>query len=119
MVQKGGKFWRTKERTRRWDWVFFLEKDRRVGGSCGRKPHTLFWYNKILSVVLGFFSTKLGIMLQFGLMFLVIWINIDFYGEFYVQLLCESFVVLDEINYIFVSGVFYNVFWSANYGYMQ
>jgi hypothetical protein len=54
-------------------------------------------------------------------MFLVIQRNTNFYNEFYVQLLCEFFVVLDydEMNCIFISRVFYIVFWSANSDYMQ
>ncbi len=76
-----------------------------------------FDITQILSVFLGFFSTKHGIMLQLGLMFLVIHKSIDFYNEFYVQLLWEFFVVLnyDEMNYTLFFGVFilfyfYNVF---------
>jgi len=54
-------------------------------------------------------------------MFSVIQISINFYNEFYVNLLCEYFEVLDydEMNCNIVSGVFYNVFWSAIFGYMQ
>ncbi len=54
-------------------------------------------------------------------MFLVIQRSVDFYSEFYVHLLCEFFVVLDydEMNFKKKFGVFYNVFWSANSGYMQ
>jgi hypothetical protein len=45
-------------------------------------------------------------------MFLVIQRNIDYYSEFYVQLLCEFSIVLnyDEMNCTLVSTVFYNVF---------
>ncbi len=45
-------------------------------------------------------------------MFLVIQISTNFYNEFYVQLLCEFFTVLDydEMNYNIVYVVFYNVF---------
>jgi hypothetical protein len=54
-------------------------------------------------------------------MFSIIQININFYSEYYVQLLCEFFVVLnyDEMNCNIVSGVFYNVLWSVDSGYMQ
>ncbi len=53
-------------------------------------------------------------------MFLVIQKSIDFYNELYVHLLCEFFVVLDydEMNCDCVFEVFYNVFWSADFGYM-
>jgi hypothetical protein len=38
--------------------------------------------------------------------------SIDFYNEFYIQLLCEFSIVLDydEMNCNLVFGVFYNVF---------
>jgi hypothetical protein len=54
-------------------------------------------------------------------MFLVIQRSTDFYSEFYVHLLCEFFVMLDydEMNCNLNSGVFYNIFWSANFGYLQ
>ncbi len=54
-------------------------------------------------------------------MFLVIYKNINFYNEFYVQILCEFSMVLnyDEMNCKIVSGVFYNVLWSVDFGYMQ
>jgi hypothetical protein len=54
-------------------------------------------------------------------MFLVIQRNTNFYSEFYVRLLCEFFVVsnYDEMNCNIVFGVFYNVFSSADSGYMQ
>jgi hypothetical protein len=54
-------------------------------------------------------------------MLLVIQKNIYFYNELYVHLLCEIFVMLhyDEMNYNLVFGVFYDVFWSVNYGYIQ
>jgi hypothetical protein len=54
-------------------------------------------------------------------MFLVIHRSTNFYNELYVQLLSEFFVVLDydKMNCILVYGVFYIVFWSANFGYMQ
>jgi hypothetical protein len=53
-------------------------------------------------------------------MFSIIQRSTNFYGQFYVHLLCDFFVVLeyDEMNCDMVSGVFYNVFWSANFGYM-
>jgi hypothetical protein len=58
---------------------------------------------------------------EFGFMFLVIQISIDFYSEFYVHLLCGFFVLLnyDEMNCNLASGIFYNVFWSADFSYMQ
>jgi hypothetical protein len=36
-------------------------------------------------------------------------------------LLCENFVIskYDEMNCNIVFGVFYNVLWSANFGYMK
>jgi hypothetical protein len=36
-------------------------------------------------------------------------------------LLCEFFVVLkyDEMNCNFVSGIFYDVLWSVDFGYMK
>jgi hypothetical protein len=45
------------------------------------------------------------------MMFLITQKSIDFYNEFYVQLLCEFSIVLDydEMNSTFVSGIFYNV----------
>jgi hypothetical protein len=54
-------------------------------------------------------------------MFLIIQRNTNFYNEFYIHLLCEFSLVLDydEINCNIVSGVFYNVFWSADFDYMQ
>jgi hypothetical protein len=54
-------------------------------------------------------------------MFLVILRSTDFYGEFYVHLLCEFSIVLgyDEMNCNIIFGIFYNVFWSENFGYMQ
>jgi hypothetical protein len=55
-------------------------------------------------------------------MFSIIQRSTDFYSEFYVHLLCEFFVVLDydEMNCnIIFGGFFYNVFISANFGYMQ
>jgi hypothetical protein len=54
-------------------------------------------------------------------MFLVIQISTNFYNEFYVQLLCEFFTVLDydEMNYNIVYVVFYNVFWHAYFSYMK
>jgi hypothetical protein len=54
-------------------------------------------------------------------MFSVLQKNTYFYGEFYVHLLCEFFVVLnyDEMNYNLVSRVFYNVFWSVDFSYMD
>ncbi len=44
-------------------------------------------------------------------MFSRIQISINFYSKFYVQVLCEFFVMLDydEMNYNLVSRVFYNV----------
>jgi hypothetical protein len=41
--------------------------------------------------------------------------------QWIVQLLCEFFVMLDYdgMNCNLVFGVFYNVFWSADSGYMQ
>ncbi len=59
-----------------------------------------------------FSSTKHGIMLKFGLIFLVIQRSIDFYSEFFVVL------DYDKMNCDLVSGVFYNVFWSADSSYM-
>jgi hypothetical protein len=40
---------------------------------------------------------------------------------FMFRLLCEFVVVLeyDEMNCNFVSGVFYNVFWGADFDYMK
>jgi hypothetical protein len=54
-------------------------------------------------------------------MFLIIHKSTYFYCEFFIHILCEIFVVsnYDEMNYNIVSGVFSNVFWSANFGYMQ
>jgi hypothetical protein len=54
-------------------------------------------------------------------MFSIIQRSTNFYNQFYVHLLCDFFVVseYDEMNCDLVSGVFYNVFWSANFGYMQ
>jgi hypothetical protein len=54
-------------------------------------------------------------------MFLVIQRSSYFYNEFYVHLLCGFLVVLnyDEMNYNLVSGIFYNVLWSAESSYMQ
>ncbi len=45
-------------------------------------------------------------------MFSIIQINTYLYNEFYVRLLCETFVVsnYDEMNGNLVYGVFYNVF---------
>jgi hypothetical protein len=53
-------------------------------------------------------------------MFLVIQRNTNFYNEFYVHLLCGFLVVLnyDEMNCNLIYGIFYNVFWSANFGYI-
>jgi hypothetical protein len=50
-------------------------------------------------------------------MFSVIHRNIDFYNEFYVHILCEFSIVLDydEMNCNIIFGVFYNVFWSADF----
>ncbi len=54
-------------------------------------------------------------------MFSIIQKNTDFYNEFYVHLLCEFSIVsdYDEMNCIIVFGVFYNVFWNVDFGYMQ
>jgi hypothetical protein len=54
-------------------------------------------------------------------MFSIIQRSTDFYNEFYVHLLCKFSVVLDydEMNCNLVSGVFYNVFWNVDSGYMQ
>jgi hypothetical protein len=54
-------------------------------------------------------------------MFSVIHRNINFYNEFYVHILCGFPIVLDddEMNCNIVSRIFYNVFWNANFGYMQ
>ncbi len=54
-------------------------------------------------------------------MFSIVEKNIDFYNEFYVQLLCEFSIMLnyDEMNYTIVFRVIYNVFWSADSGYMK
>jgi hypothetical protein len=54
-------------------------------------------------------------------MFLVIQRSINFYNDFSVYFLCEFFVVLDydETNCNIVFGVFYNVFWNVDFGYMQ
>jgi hypothetical protein len=53
-------------------------------------------------------------------MFLVIQRSIDFYNEFYVHMLFDFSTVLnyDEMNCNIVFGVFSNVFWSADFGYM-
>jgi hypothetical protein len=53
-------------------------------------------------------------------MFSIIQKNIDLYSEFYVHILCGFLVMLnyDEMNYNLVSRFFYNVFKSANSGYM-
>jgi hypothetical protein len=43
-----------------------------------------------------------------------------FYSELYVHLLCEFFIIsdYDEMNCNLVSGVFYNVLWSAKFSYI-
>jgi hypothetical protein len=53
-------------------------------------------------------------------MFLAIQKNIDFYSEFYVHFVYEFLMVLnfDEMNYNILFGVFFNVLWSADSGYM-
>jgi len=53
--------------------------------------------------------------------FLVIQRSTNFYSEFCVHLLCEFYVMLDddEMNCNIVFGVLYNVFQSANSGYME
>jgi hypothetical protein len=43
--------------------IVFGRRVRGVVGTCNRKPHTLLEIANILSVVLDFFSTKIGIML--------------------------------------------------------
>jgi hypothetical protein len=54
-------------------------------------------------------------------MFSVIQRNTNFYNELYVHILWEIFIVLnhDEMNCNIVFRVFYNVFQSADSGYMQ
>ncbi len=54
-------------------------------------------------------------------MFSIIQRSTNFYSQFYVHLLCDFFGVseYDEMNCDLVSRVFYNLFWSANFGYMQ
>ncbi len=54
-------------------------------------------------------------------MFSVIQRSTNFYNEFYVHFLCEFFVVsdYDEMNNNLIYGFFYNVFWSADSGYMH
>jgi len=54
-------------------------------------------------------------------MFSIIQKNIDFYNEFYVQLLCEFSIVLDydEMSCNLVFGICYNIFWIIDFGYMQ
>jgi hypothetical protein len=54
-------------------------------------------------------------------MFLIIQKNTNFYSELYVHLLYEFYVVLDydEMNCNIIFGVFYNLFWSVNFGFMQ
>jgi hypothetical protein len=41
---KGGEFWRTKGgiEDETWNLLLFWENNKRVGGTCGRKPQTLF-----------------------------------------------------------------------------
>jgi hypothetical protein len=64
---------------------------------------------KILNVVLGFSLTKHVITLKFGFMFSTVQRNTNFYNEFYVDLLCEFFVVLDydEMNWNIVSRIIF------------
>jgi hypothetical protein len=53
-------------------------------------------------------------------MFSVIYKSIDFYNEFYVHFLCEFSIIsdYDQMNCNLVSRILYNVFWSADFGYM-
>jgi hypothetical protein len=81
----------------------------------------MFWYNTYFKCCFGFFFNKTWD-------YFVIWIHVfnnverhKLYSEFYVHILCEFFIVsyYDEMNCNLVSGVFYNVFWSDDFGYMQ
>jgi hypothetical protein len=42
MVQKGGEFWRTKKREEDETKSFFKKRIGKGGGTCSRKPQTLF-----------------------------------------------------------------------------
>ncbi len=74
------------------------------------KNHKLYFdITQILNVVLGFSSTKRGITLKFEFMLSIIQRSTNFYNEFYVDLLCEFFIVLDygEMNWNIVSRVIF------------
>jgi hypothetical protein len=42
MVQKGESYGEQEGKEEDETWSFFLERNRRVGGTCGRKPHIMF-----------------------------------------------------------------------------
>jgi hypothetical protein len=54
-------------------------------------------------------------------MFIVIQKSTDFYNEFYVHIVVWIVLVrkYDETKCNLVSRFFYNVFWSADFGYMK
>ncbi len=59
---KGGEFWRIKENSRRWVREFFGRRIGELEVLAVRNHKLCFDIAQILSVVLGFFSIKLGIM---------------------------------------------------------
>jgi len=65
MVQKGGEFWITKKGRGEEDLKkileSFLEKNRKAGSTCGRKPQTWFGYNTNFKCCFGIFFIKMGL----------------------------------------------------------